>query len=136
MRSARASNASATVAARNRAAINRERSLAMANTLRTNRIDAARLRGAQTANANARIAGRNNVAINRARNARIVNNWRSGRFRGQSYAAFRDYHRQWHKRTWWRNHHSRIIFVSGGWWYWNTGYWSGLGVRSVRLLSV
>ncbi len=123
MRSARATNASATVAARNRAAINRERSLARANTLRTNRIDAARLRGAQTANANARIAARNNVAINRARNPRIVNNWRSDRFRGQSYAAFRDYHRQWHNRTWWRNHYSRIIFVSGGWWYWNAGYW-------------
>jgi hypothetical protein len=54
---------------------------------------------------------------------RITNNWRSDRFRGERYAAFRDYRRQWHDRSWWRRHHSRIIFVSGGWWYWNTGYW-------------
>jgi len=123
LEAARVHNTRTAIAARNRAAINRERSLARANTLGTNRVEAARLRGAQTANANARIAARNNVAINRARNARIVNNWRSDRFRGQSYAAFRDYHRQWHNRTWWRNHYSRIIFVSGGWWYWNAGYW-------------
>jgi len=27
--------------------------------------------------------------------------------------------RTWHGRDWWRSHYSRIIFVSGGWWYWN-----------------
>ena len=61
--------------------------------------------------------------FDRSRNVRITNNWRSDRFRGERYAAFRDYRRQWHDRSWWRRHHSRIIFVSGGWWYWNTGYW-------------
>jgi len=64
-----------------------------------------------------------NAAINRERNARITNNWRGARFSGQSYAAFRNYHRQWHDRGWWRNHYDRIIFVSGGWYYWNSGYW-------------
>jgi Putative peptidoglycan binding domain len=123
MRSVRTTNASATVAARNRAAINRERSLARANTVRTSRIEGAGLRNAQTANTNARIAARNNVAINRTRNARIVNRWRSDRFRGSNYAAFYNYNRRWHDRTWWRNHYTRVIFVSGGWWYWNTGYW-------------
>jgi len=86
-------------------------------------VEAARVRSARTATANARIAARNNVVASRQRNVRIVNNWRSDRFRGQNYAAFRDYRRQWHDRTWWRNHYSRIIFVSGGWWYWNAGYW-------------
>jgi len=123
MRGVRTTNASAAVAARNRAAINRERSLARPSTLRTNRTEAARLHNAQAANANARIAARNNVAINRARNARTVNRWRSDRFRGSNYAAFYNYNRRWHDRTWWRNHYTRIIFVSGGWWYWNTGYW-------------
>jgi hypothetical protein len=123
MRSVRTTNASATVAARNRAAINRERSLARANTVRTSRIEGAGLRNAQTANTNARIAARNNVAINRTRNARIVNRWRSDRFRGSNYAAFYNYNRRWHDRSWWRRNYTRIIFVSGGWWYWNTGYW-------------
>jgi len=65
----------------------------------------------------------NNLAVNRQRNARINNNWRGQRFNGQNYAAFRNYHREWHNRNWWRHNHSRIIFVSGGWYYWDTGYW-------------
>jgi hypothetical protein len=64
-----------------------------------------------------------NFAVNRNRNAVVTNNWRGDRFRGQNYAAFRNYHRQWHNRDWWHHHYSNIIFVSGGWWYWNTGYW-------------
>jgi len=63
------------------------------------------------------------AAINRQGNARITNNWRGARFSGQSYAAFRNYHRQWHDHGWWRSHYDRIIFVSGGWYYWNSGYW-------------
>ena len=80
---------------------------------------------------------RNNVAINRERNfnrtqntafyrggnVRITNNWRGDAFRGQRYAAFRNYNRQWHDHSWWRSHYTRIIFVNSGWWYWNAGYW-------------
>ena len=79
----------------------------------------------------------NNVAVSRERNfrgnrtreltrggnVRITNNWRGDRFSGQHYAAFRNYSRHWHNRDWYRHNYSRIIFVSGGWWYWNTGYW-------------
>jgi hypothetical protein len=64
-----------------------------------------------------------NFAVNRNRNAVVTNNWRGDRFRGQNYAAFRNYHREWHNRDWWHHHYSNIIFVSGGWWFWNTGYW-------------
>jgi hypothetical protein len=81
--------------------------------------------------------GRNNVAINRNRNfnrtqnaafyrggnVRVTNNWRGNAFRGQRYWAFRNYNRQWHDRSWWRSHYTRIIFVNSGWWYWNAGYW-------------
>jgi hypothetical protein len=79
----------------------------------------------------------NNVAINRernfnrtqnatfyrGRNVRVTNNWRGDAFRGQRYAAFRNYNRQWHNHSWWRSHYDRIIFVNNGWWYWNAGYW-------------
>jgi hypothetical protein len=64
-----------------------------------------------------------NFAINRPSNFAINNNFRSGAFRGQQYAAFRDYQRQWHDRGWWRSHYDRIIFVNNGWYYWNAGYW-------------
>jgi hypothetical protein len=90
------------------------------------------------AEANARINGRRNFAANRERNvtlgrnavvnrsrqnARVVNNWHNDRFHGSRYAAFYNYNRQWHDRGWWNNHYSNIVFVLGGWWYWNSGYW-------------
>jgi hypothetical protein len=64
-----------------------------------------------------------NFAVNRRGNFAINNNFRGDAFRGQQYAAFRNYHREWHDRGWWRSHCDRIIFVSGGWYYWNAGYW-------------
>ena len=68
-----------------------------------------------------------NVTVNRTRNVKrnvtLVNHWNSNRFAGRHYAAFRNYHRSWHDRAWWRSHYNRIIFVSGGWYFWNAGYW-------------
>jgi hypothetical protein len=64
-----------------------------------------------------------NFAVNRQGNVAVNNNFRSGAFSGQQYAAFRDYQRQWHDRSWWRSHYDRIVFVNGGWYYWNAGYW-------------
>jgi hypothetical protein len=101
----------AEIRARNNAAVNRERNLA-----------ANRARNAEV-NRNRNFNGTRNFAYYRGRNARINNNFRSEAFRGQKYAAFRNYHRQWHDRGWWRNHYGRIIFVNSGWYYWNAGYW-------------
>ena len=42
---------------------------------------------------------------------------------GTSYTAFRTYTPVWHDSFWWRNHHDRIVFVFGGWYFWNAGYW-------------
>src|SRR6266700_1831013 len=64
-----------------------------------------------------------NFAFNRRSNFAINNNFQSDAFRGQQYAVFRNYHREWHDRGWWRSHCDRIVFVSGGWYYWNAGYW-------------
>ena len=64
-----------------------------------------------------------NFAVNRRGNFAINNNFRGGAFRGQQYSAFRDYQRQWHDRGWWRSHYDRIVFVNGGWYYWDAGYW-------------
>jgi hypothetical protein len=61
--------------------------------------------------------------FNRSRNVAIVNNWRDNRFSGGNYAAFRDYRRVYRDRDWYRHNYTRIILVSGGWWYWNSGYW-------------
>jgi hypothetical protein len=116
--------------ARNNVAVNRERNLAV------NQTRNAEINRARSAN---EFRDRNNVAVNRNRNfavnrtgnaayyrggnVRITNNWRGDAFRGQRYAAFRNYNRQWHDRSWWRSHYDRIIFVNNGWYYWNAGYW-------------
>src|SRR5439155_195056 len=102
---------------------NRERNVAMN---RTRNADVNRFRNTNE------FRSRNNVAFNRERNfnrtenaafyrrgnVRITNSWRGDAFRGQRYAAFRNYHRQWHDRSWWRSHCNRIVFVNAGWYYW------------------
>ena len=42
---------------------------------------------------------------------------------GGSYTVFRTYTPVWHDRIWWTNHYNNIVFVFGGWYYWNAGYW-------------
>ena len=45
-------------------------------------------------------------------------NWQGG-----NYWAFRNYRSAWHDRGWWHNHYNRVVFVYGGWYAWNAGYW-------------
>ena len=108
--------------ARNGLAINRERNVAIN---RTRNFDFNRDRN--TAEFRARnglaVNRERNFAFNRRSNFAINNNFQSDAFRGQQYAVFRNYHREWHDRGWWRSHCDRIVFVSGGWYYWNAGYW-------------
>jgi len=47
----------------------------------------------------------------------------SQNWQGSRYTAFRSYSPQWHDRNWWGSHYNRIVFVFGGWYYWNSGYW-------------
>jgi len=42
---------------------------------------------------------------------------------GAHYAAFQNYHPQWHDHGWWHSHHNHILLIGGGWYYWNAGYW-------------
>ena len=45
------------------------------------------------------------------------------KWKGSKYVVFQNYHPQWHDQWWWTSHHSHLVFVFGGWYYWNTGYW-------------
>jgi hypothetical protein len=47
----------------------------------------------------------------------------SQNWQGSNYQVFRNYRCEWHDRDWWRHNHSRIVFVFGGPYYWNSGYW-------------
>jgi hypothetical protein len=37
--------------------------------------------------------------------------------------AQRRFHRQRHDRAWWKSHYRTIVFVTGGYYYWDAGYW-------------
>jgi Putative peptidoglycan binding domain len=114
-------SANASVSSRNNVAVNRDRNFTV-NRERNAGVN--RNRNLMVNHErNVTVNRTNNYAINRTRNVAVTNNWRSSRFSGQRYAAFRNYHRQWHDRGWWRSHFSTIVFVGGGWWYWDAGYW-------------
>jgi hypothetical protein len=44
-------------------------------------------------------------------------------WQGNNYWAFRNYRPVWHDRNWWGSHYNRVVFVYGGWYYWNSGWW-------------
>jgi hypothetical protein len=113
-----------------------ERNVARAAKERSNRIEAAKrdarvgatTRSAARRTLNAADRQKNltlarNVLHNRAGDARIHNDWHKPHFDNSKYGTFYNYKREWHDRSWWDNHHTRIIFVLNGWWYWNAGYW-------------
>jgi len=47
----------------------------------------------------------------------------SQNWEGQRYTVFRNYTPQWHDQGWWRGHYNRVVFVYGGWYDWNAGFW-------------
>jgi hypothetical protein len=47
----------------------------------------------------------------------------SQNWQGSNYQVFRNYRSEWHDRDWWSHNHSRIVFVFGGWYAWNAGWW-------------
>jgi hypothetical protein len=47
----------------------------------------------------------------------------SQNWQGSNYTVFRNYSSQWHDRNWWSSHYNRVVFVYGGWYAWNAGYW-------------
>ena len=46
------------------------------------------------------------------------------KWKGPKYVVFANYHPVWQSQGWWNQHyHNHIVFVLGGWYYWNAGYW-------------
>jgi hypothetical protein len=60
----------------------------------------------------------NSVTFQQNRRIRGSQYWQ-----GKNYWAFRNYSPVWHDRSWWHNHYNRVVFVYGGWYYWNSGWW-------------
>src|SRR6266567_2497801 len=47
----------------------------------------------------------------------------SQNWQGSNYTVFRNYSSQWHDRNWWSGHSNNVVFVFGGWYALNAGYW-------------
>src|SRR6266567_9505517 len=47
----------------------------------------------------------------------------SQNWQGSNYTVFRNYRSEWRDRNWWGSHYNRVVFVLGGWYYWNAGWW-------------
>jgi Putative peptidoglycan binding domain len=47
----------------------------------------------------------------------------SDRWQGPQYEVYRSYHPQRHDRGWYQSHYSRVELISGGYYYWDKGYW-------------
>src|SRR5579864_3074649 len=45
------------------------------------------------------------------------------KWKGPKYAVFVNYHPMWQSQWWWTNHYNHIVFIYGGWYYWNSNYW-------------
>ena len=59
--------------------------------------------------------------INFNQNYKIAgaHNWK-----GAKYSVFVNYHPAWHDSWWWNWHYgNHIVFIYGGWYYWNSNYW-------------
>ena len=47
----------------------------------------------------------------------------SQNWKGNKYVVFKTYKSQWHDKGWWHHNHNHIVFVFGGWYFWDGGYW-------------
>ncbi len=44
-------------------------------------------------------------------------------WKGAKYQVFVNYHPIWQSQWWWTSHYNHIVFIYGGWYYWNSNYW-------------
>lgn len=60
------------------------------------------------------------VSVQFNQNYKIKNaqNWN-----GAHYQVYKSYHPQWHDQGWWKSHHHHLSLISGGWYFWDAGYY-------------
>ncbi len=85
--------------------------------------------GARTGKFSGKSNSGRTVMHSRSGGAPALHSHLNGSFRGRAFhgrsftAALHNYHRVVHERAWWVTHYNRVVLVSGGWYYWDAGYW-------------
>ena len=47
----------------------------------------------------------------------------ANKWKGSKYQVFVNYHPQWHDTWWYNSYHPHVVFIYGGWYYWDNYYW-------------
>jgi Putative peptidoglycan binding domain len=47
----------------------------------------------------------------------------ANKWKGAKYQVFVNYHPIWHDAWWYNSYHPHIVFIYGGWYYWDNSYW-------------
>jgi hypothetical protein len=66
------------------------------------------------------------VVINKYKTVNFNQNFKIAgayKWKGPKYAVFVNYHPLWQSQWWWTSHYNHIVFIYGGWYYWNSNYW-------------
>jgi hypothetical protein len=66
------------------------------------------------------------VVINKYKTVNFNQNYKiagANKWKGAKYAFFVNYHPLWQSQWWWQTHYNHIVFIYGGWYYWNANYW-------------
>ena len=66
------------------------------------------------------------IVINKYKTVNFNGNYKIAgayKWKGPKYAVFVNYHPLWQSQWWWTHHYNHIVFIYGGWYYWNSNYW-------------
>ena len=66
------------------------------------------------------------VVINKYKTVNFNQNYKiagAQKWKGSKYQVFVNYQPQWHDTWWWNWHHPHVVFIYGGWYYWDNSYW-------------
>jgi hypothetical protein len=67
-----------------------------------------------------------NKVVNKYKTVNFNQNYKIAgayKWKGPKYAVFVNYHPLWQPQWWWTSHYNHIVFIYGGWYYWNANYW-------------
>jgi len=66
------------------------------------------------------------VVINKYKTVNFNQNYKiagAHNWKGAKYQIFVNYHPIWQSQWWWTSHYNHVVFIYGGWYYWNANYW-------------
>src|SRR5437763_9457901 len=67
-----------------------------------------------------------NKVVNKYKTVNYNSNYKiagANKWKGAKYQVFVNYHPMWHDAWWYNSYHPHVVFIYGGWYYWDNYYW-------------